>query len=202
MESAGGCLYERDGLMFCRLYEWKIEKELDDTGTIWSPRLAHHLEKCPRCRAYHRYLIQLSGYLGSQMSCQLDESEFQQIHTTVLKTLSDNSLRQTLQTGLPKYSGRQMPLTVWSVAAILVLSAIANLWFLVNRPKPSESASPLSFDSKRIQAEAALLLQAPERSIQGEIQNLSADVKYAFNFIQKCVPAPFLPQAQNSTEHN
>ena len=188
--------------MFCRLHEWKIEKQLDDTGAIRSPRLKHHLEKCPRCRAYHRHLIQLSEQLGSKMSCQLDESEFQQIHTAVIKALSDNSLRQTIQTSLPKYTGRQMPLAVRSIAAILVLSAIASLWFLVNRPKPSESVSQLSFDSKRIQAEAALLLQAPERSIQGEIQNLSADVKYAFNFIQKCAPAPLLAQPQKSTEHN
>jgi anti-sigma factor RsiW len=188
--------------MLCRLYEWKIEKELDETGEIRSPHLAHHLEKCPRCRAYHRHLIQLSEQLRSNMSCQLDESEFQQIHTTVQKALSDNSLRQTIQTGLPTHTGRQMPLAVLSVAAILVLSAIANLWFLVNRPEPSESVSQLSFDSKRIQAEAALLLQAPERSIQGEIQNLSTDIKYAFNFIQNCVPTPLSENAQNLTEHN
>jgi hypothetical protein len=188
--------------MFCRLYEWKIEKELDVTGAIRSPRLTNHLEKCPRCRAYHRYLIQLSEQLRSNMSCQLDESEFQQIHTTVQKALSDNSLRQTIQTGLPMHTGHQTPLAVRSVAAILVLSAIANLWFLVNRPEPSDSVSQLSFDSQKVQTEAVLLLQAPERSIQGEIQNLSADVKYAFNFIQKCAPAPLSTQAQNSTEHN
>ena len=186
--------------MLCRLYEWKIEKELDDTGAVQSPRLTHHLEKCERCRAYHRYLIQLSEQLRSNMSCQLDESEFQQIHATVQQVLSDKSLRQTIQTGLPTQTHHQMPLAVRSLAAILVLSAIAGLWLLMNHPEPSDPVSQLSFDSQKVRAQAVLLLQTPERSIQGEIQNLSTDVKSTFNFFQNCAPIPLSAQAQNSTE--
>ena len=188
--------------MLCRLYEWIIEKNLDDTGVIRSPRLTHHLEQCPRCRAYHRHLIQLSEQLRTKMPGQLDETELQQIHATVQQALSDNSLRQTIQTGLSTQTHRQMPLAVRSFAAILVLSAIAGLWLLVDRPGLSDPVSQLSFASQKVQAQAAFLLQSPERSIRGEIQNLSADVKYAFNFIQNCVPTPLSAQTQNSTELN
>ena len=188
--------------MLCRIYEWEIEKELDDTGSVQSTRLTHHLEQCPHCRTYHRRLIQLREQLSPNMSCQLNEMELQQIHASVQQALSDKSLQQSTLTGMPSHKSIPMPVGIRLIAAVLVISAIAGLWVIVNRPRLSEPVPQLSFDSQKVQTQAAFLLQAPERSIQGEIQNLGIDAKYAFNFIQNCTPAPPQPQAQNSTEQN
>jgi hypothetical protein len=184
--------------MFCQIYQWKIEKELDDTGAVQSPNLLHHLDKCQRCRSYHQYLIQLNDKLRSDIPDQLNATQLQHIQTVVQRHLQGKEHRKAPLNNQSSHMSHQIPFR--SLAAMLVLAAIAGLWFFVNRSKPSYPVSQLSFDSEQIRNQAVYFLQTPERSIENEIQYLSANVKQAVDFIQNCAPSPMLVQVQHTME--
>ena len=182
--------------MFCRYYQWWIENQMDDQGAVQSTRLLHHLEKCPRCRTYRQQLLRMQEQLQASQPRELDAAVLDRIQAAVRHGLSDESLRRVVMAGLPSQAPNRLPIR--SIAAVLVIAATAGLWLAAHRPQTIDSISHLSMDSGRIRMQTALLLQSPERSIHGEIQNLNADIQRAVDFLQSCTPNnPSEPEEEN-----
>lgn len=190
--------------MFCRYYQWIIEKTLDDTRGVSSPRLQGHLNKCPRCRSYYQNLLRLSDQLPAAMNGHLTNAQSRKIQTAVRQALSDEAMSRIAMNGLPKQSTGYFITAVRSAAAVLIVAALAGLFFYANRPagdpsQTSELMNTLSANSRQIQNRAALLIRLPEQSMQTEMQNLTLDARQAAAFLLDCVPG--MPTAPQTNAH-
>ena len=68
--------------MFCRLYKWRIEKEIDDYGRIKKPGILKHLEKCSACQSWSQSLTQIEEQLNTA-SQNISDMQLQQIQDSI-----------------------------------------------------------------------------------------------------------------------
>lgn len=184
--------------MFCKIYRWAIERQLDDHGTISQKQLRGHLEKCPRCSRYHQQLMQLNTQLTSNVLDRLHESDYRRIEAAVRQQFSDAAInRIQMQGSRPPQPTRWRPV-IQSIAAAIVVGVVAGWWILAagRRAQRIDMLAQLSHDSRQLQTQTAMLLTLPEQSMQTEFRNLVNDAKRAATFIRDCTPAN--PAAQNS----
>lgn len=190
--------------MFCRYYQWIIEKTLDDTRGALSPRLQGHLNKCPRCRSYYQHLLRLSDQLPAAMSGHLTNAQSRKIKTAVRQALSDKAMSRIAMNGLPKHSAGYFVMAIRYAAAVVIVASLVGLFFYANRPAGDPAQTPelintLSANSRQIQNRAARLIRLPEKSMQTEMQNLTLDARQAAAFLLDCVPG--MPTAPQTNAH-
>ena len=174
--------------MLCRIYGGLIEKEMDDHGVVQSGILKRHLGKCHRCQTYQQQLVRLENRLRSSEPDTVDPALFNRIRTGLQQQLADDVLGCAEAGGPVSRRMRWGPMAMRSVAALLVLAAIAGLWQHRNQRKLADSASRVLMNAQHICMQASLLFQSPEQPIQSEMTNLHADVARAVQFLRDCTP--------------
>ncbi len=174
--------------MVCRIYNWLIEKEMDDHGDVQSGYLKRHLDKCQRCQIYRQQLVRLENQLSPSESNAFDSALFNRMRAGLQQQLTDNDQGLANVGGPASLRTRWLPTAIRSVAAIFVLAAFAGLWQHMNRQRLTDSASDLLQNTQYLYAQASLLLQSPERPIQNEMTNLHVDVTRAVQFLRDCTP--------------
>jgi hypothetical protein len=180
--------------MFCRLYKWRIEKEIDDYGRIKNSGILRHIQKCSTCQSWSRSLILLEEQLKTA-SENISDSHMQQIQDAVHNHLSDAAKRhistKTCKIHLIRY--------VVSAAALIVIAiGLFSLYSInsYNRKKIKMEKSVQQYSKQLEQIPALAVL--PEQMIEDEIQNTQASVRYTIGFVQDCLPLEFINDSHSS----
>ena len=193
--------------MFCRIYQWQIEKELDKYGTL-QPQTQKHLQKCDTCRTFYHQLVRLGTELKTAAPHQLSDTQLRQISDSVLRCLSGEPAEHVPAAGHSIRTNRILG-TAWKAAAALLIAAtLLGAGYHFFRLSDGEPTGP-QFNpqtlagSLPLEAPYAALAALPEKSILSEAQKLSRDTRQASAFLMNCVPAlPAQPQSSTVTEAN
>ena len=175
--------------MFCRIYQWLIEKEIDDQGRILNSRLLKHLEKCPACQSWSRSLTQIEQQLKTT-SANVSDLFTQKIQAAVRRNLSDAATDQIVPVGRKTYKSYRLRYTLSAAAAVI---ALAIGLFTLHWPesekdnynKTMESVTQLS---GQLQYQIFALATLPDQTIESEMQNIQANIRQSIGFIQNCLP--------------
>jgi len=190
-------------MMFCRIYQWAIEKDLDDFGSIRRQYVAVHLQKCRRCRAYYHEMMRLGQQLRLAPSDELSDKRLEGIRSAVEQKLSEQI---SMETGL---SALRLPMRsriryTMSAAAAVVLITLAGLYSF-HCLQPAQQIDPLSQfadNSAAFQNRMSQLVRFPEQPIQAEMQKLVTDARAAVNFFANCIPASPIDINPNQERNN
>jgi undecaprenyl pyrophosphate synthase len=180
--------------MFCHLYKWLIEKEIDDYGRIKNSGILRHIQKCSTCQSWSRSLIQLEEQLKTT-SQNISDSHMQQIQDAVHNHLSDAAKGH-----IPTKTCKIHPIRyVVSAAALIVIAIGLFSLYSINsyKRKKKEMQKSIQQYSKQLQ-EITALAGFPEKVIEDEIQNTQASARYAIGFVQNCLPLEFVDDGQQS----
>ncbi|MHC4843215.1 MAG: hypothetical protein ACYTEE_05385 [Planctomycetota bacterium] len=183
--------------MFCRLYKWRIEKEIDDYGRIKNPGILRHLQKCSTCQDWLKSLTQIENQLKAS-SLNVSDSHVQQVQAAVHRHLI-NAAEDHIPTKVYKiHKTHSIRYALSAAAVILVAIGLFRLYSLhsYNRRKKEVQKSVQQY-SKQLQ-EFTALASFPEQTIEDEIQNTQASARYAIEFVQDCLPLEFVNDSQPS----
>ena len=179
--------------MFCRIYQWQIEKEIDGYGQIKNTGLLKHLEKCPACLSWLQSLTQIERHLRTAPS-NVSDLHMQQIQATVRRNLSDAATDHPVPIGHKMYKSYRIRYTV--SAAVAVTAVVIGLFTLYspesdknNYNKTMESVTQLS---GQLQYQTSALASLPEQMIESEMQNMETNIRQSIGFIQNCLPQGFV----------
>lgn len=174
--------------MFCRIYSWLIEKEVDDEGDVRSAFLRRHLMRCPRCRASYQQLQRLSEQLRVSPPVS-DEALCCRIQRRIRQRLAEDGGRPAAAIRFRQRTFRPAAIGA-AAAAVLIVGVFSGIWMRSNhRPEPA-----LEFpvwDTTSLQAKASAVLQFPVQSVQDEMTNLRLDFKQALLSLKRCTPYAF-----------
>jgi hypothetical protein len=180
--------------MFCRLYQWRIEKDVDDYGRIKNPGILKHLQKCSTCQNWSKSLTQIEHQLKTAPD-NVSDSQMQQVQAAVNRHLSDAA-----KGSIPTKAYKIYPIryAVSAAAVILIAIGLFNLYsiYSYNREKKEMEKSVQRYSKQLEQIPA--LAGFPEQMIEDEIQNTQASVRYTIGFVQDCLPLEFVNDSQPS----
>lgn len=169
--------------MFCRLVQWRIEKEWDDDGRIKDPRTLRHLDVCPTCQRWLQSLKQIDRHLQTEAP-GISDSQIEQIQTAVLQHVAATDTRQkTLLPARFKYA--------ISAAAAVIIIAIGWFSFYASESdnhRNNEYANPVAQLSPPLQFQIPILAGLPDALLETQMQNMQTDVRRAMTFVQNCLP--------------
>ncbi len=173
--------------MICQYYRSMIEKQADTNHAIESPQLTAHLQQCSACRDYREQLTVLGIQLQSQPAYEISEDQLQHLQAAVMEQLSDESLGQAALCGFTQPKPVTRFHIIRSIAAVLVLAAVAGLSFRVLIPSTSTHETLPTPSQMTSQFSAAMTF--PDQLMQSEIQSLRNDTKRMISFLRKCTPS-------------
>jgi hypothetical protein len=183
--------------MFCRLYKWRIEKEIDDYGRIKNSGFLKHLKKCSTCQNWYKSLTQIEKQLKTA-PYNVPDSQMQQVQAAVHRHLSDAAEGRTAIKGYKIRKSYSIRYALSAAAVILVAIGLFTMYSLhsYNRRKFEMEKSVQKY-SKKFQ-EFTALASFPEKTIKDEIQNTQASVRYTIGFVQDCLPLEFVNDSISS----
>jgi len=184
--------------MFCRIYQWRIEKELDDYGQIRHLRTLRHLEICPFCQGWLQSLKQIGRHLQTD-STGVSDSHMKQVQATVHRHLSDATAGHIATTSYKTYKYKTYKFyhfryAIGAMAAVIVIAiGLFGLYSLEsdnhnynhNHNKMVDSVAQLP---GQLQYQIPALVNIPEQMLESEMQNMETSVRHAIRFVQNCLP--------------
>ena len=175
--------------MFCRIYQWRIEKEMDDYGHIKHSQTLRHLETCSTCQDWLKSLKQIGHHLQTD-SPGVSDSHIKQVQTAVHRHLSDTAAGHIATTGHKTYKPHRFRYSISAAAAVIVVAiGLFSLYSLESDNRDhDEIADSVAQLSKQLQNQIPALASLPEQLLESEIQNMETDVRHAIGFIQNCLP--------------
>lgn len=186
--------------MLCRLYQWRIEHELDDGRKIESRRLQTHLDRCGRCREHLRHLTAAGQVLSSSPPVVLSELSCRRLTANAVEYVERGVFAENLshesQQGI-LYAKRFA-----ATAAAVFLAAAGLLMFNMKQNSSlNEAASTLALGTKAIQTPLPAVAEWSEMPIRMELEKLIAGAQNAIGFLWNCTPGHF-EQTKDIAEPN
>ena len=179
--------------MFCRIYQWQIEKEIDDYGQIQNQLLLKHLEKCSACQIWVQSLNQIKRELKTDQ-LNITDSMRQNIQEAVLSYLFANEINnRSISKNYKLHKVNKSKYAVGAAAVIVLLAVISTL-FLPESDKNnySETMESVTKFSRQLQYQTSLMTSLPEQMIESEMQNMETNIRQSIGFIQGCLPKGFV----------
>ena len=178
--------------MFCCIYQWQIEKEIDDYGQIQNSWVLKHLKKCSACQSWLQLLTQIKQNLRATPS-NVSDLHMQQVQETVLRNLSDAAIDHPIPFGHKICKYYRMRYAISAAAVIVVVIGLFTLYLSEsdknNYNKTMESVTQFS---GQLQRQASVFASLPEQMIESEIQNMETNIRQSIGFIQNCLPQGFV----------
>ena len=189
--------------MFCRIYQWAIEKDLDDFGSVQRRHLAYHLQKCSHCRAYYHEMMQLGQQLRSAPTGELSDERLESIHLAMRQRLSETVPAQTASHTFRRPVHFRIRRVMSAAAAVVLVSLIGLYSFHYLKPvQPVDPLSQFAGNSAAFQNRISLLARLPEQPIQAEMYKLANDARAAMTFFADCIPASPIDINPNQKRNN
>jgi hypothetical protein len=131
-------------------------------------------------------------------SCNVSDSQIQHIQAVVHRHLSDTDKGSTATKGFKIHKTSYFRYALSAAAVILVAIGLFSLYSInsYNRKKKEMQKSVQQY-SKKLQ-EFTALASFPEKTIEDEIQNTQASVRYTIGFVQDCLPLEFVNDSLSS----
>lgn len=187
--------------MFCRIYQWLIEREMDDHGRIRHSRTLRHLEVCSSCQGWLQSLEQIARHLQTD-SPRLSDPYTRQIQTVVHRHFSDATAGHIARDGHKTDKPYRLGYAISAAAAVIVVAI--GLFSLYspesNNHNHNEGADSVAQFSERLQYQIPALASLPDQLLESEIQNMETGVRHAIGFIHNCLPQGLL--AANLSSEN
>ena len=186
--------------MFCRIYQWHIENQVDCDGAI-GPRAKKHLRKCGACRTFYHQFARLDAELKASASHPLSDVYLQEISDSVLQRFSENPKPSVSRS----FGPRQTLGTGWkSVAAVFIAAVLLTTGYQWVQHSGRGGMDDLHLNPQSFfEGSYNTLVALPEKSILSEFQKLSRDTRNASVFLMNCVPAlPAQPPSSTVREAN
>lgn len=174
--------------MWCRIYQWAIEKDLDTAGRVQRPFVARHLQRCVNCQAFTDRMTRLERQLRSAPACDISDEQVQHLQDAIWRRLGETP-PQTPDTAFRTPVSYHLRYAV-SAAAVIVLILLAGLY--LQTMKPNHVPDPVSgfvSNAAALQTRMSLLARLPEQSFRTEMQKLANDARSAADFLGNCIPA-------------
>lgn len=176
-------------MMFCRLYRWWIEKEIDDYGQIRNSGILEHLEKCLSCQGWLRVLKQIDRHLQTD-SPGVSNLQIKQVQTAVHRHLSDATVGHIATAGHKTHKSFRFRYAISTVAAVIVVAiGLFSLYSLKpyyrNHNNMLDSTTQLS---EQLQHQIPMLASLPEQLLDSKMQNMEMCVRHAVGFVKNCLP--------------
>ena len=175
--------------MFCRIYRWRIDKEMDDHGHIKHPQVLRHLEVCSSCQDWLQSLKHIDHRLQTD-SPGVSDLHIKQVQTAVHRYLSDAIAGHIASTTHKTYKSYRFRYTISAAAAVIVVAI--GLFSLYSPESDNrnhgEMADSVAQLSEQLQNQIPTLASFPEQMLESEMQNMETSVRDAVVFIQNCLP--------------
>jgi len=171
--------------MFCRLYQFAIEKELDNFGGVRRPSLVRHLKTCTACRAFYQQMTRLENQLRSTPSGEFSDEQLERIQNILRQRLSETAAAQARSSSFqlhPRYRIRYA-----LSAAAVVIAALAGLYYYIDSRRV-DPMTQLIRNTMAFQNQVSVLARLPEQAFQAEMQKLTNDAHGLISFIGNCIP--------------
>ena len=174
--------------MICRIYQWLIEKDVDDHGEVTNKLLLRHLEKCTACRQWRAVLLEIGRELR-ECPEYVSDVNIQQMQASIEQKVSSSR-----DYGLPE--GASMFRTYrlrWAFAAAAAVMLIGAGLFSLYLQRSDENnynytLDSISRSSAGLQKQMPMLASLPESVMESEIQNVENEVRDGVAFVQNCIP--------------
>ncbi|MBC8379090.1 MAG: hypothetical protein H8E62_07945, partial [Planctomycetes bacterium] len=176
--------------MFCHIIQWRIEKQLDDTGQVSSPGLLKHLDACPACRNWRDSLMHLQQQLQTT-SPHIPDSDMQRILAAMQHSLSTIPSSEIAETAPATHRLYRFRLAVGAAAAVIAVAL--GLFSVYNRPQPDSgnyhvAIAPVTQLPRQLQDQVSALVDLSDQMIESEIKKTEQDIRRSVGFIQNCLP--------------
>lgn len=179
--------------MFCRIYQWRIEKEIDDYGQVKNLRTLRHLEVCPSCQGWLESLKQIGRHLETDSS-GVSDSHIKQVQTAVHRHLSDTAAGHLATTDHKTYKSYHFRYSISAAAAVIVVAI--GLFSLYSPESDNRNQNgvmkTVAQIMEKLQSPTPVLASFPEQMLESEMQNMETNVRDAVKFIQNCLPQELL----------
>lgn len=176
--------------MFCRKYQYAIENQLDDLGTVQDPVLLEHLKDCSRCRVFYEQLVRMETKLRSTVALDVTDKQVENIYAAVSQRIAETNPVQSASPMLPPVHHFRLHYGLTAAAAMLLLVLGSILYFHLSRPPQiSDPAAAFVNNTAVFQNRLSMMARLPEQSMQNEIQKLTGNARSALNFLANCIPA-------------
>lgn len=174
--------------MWCRIYQWAIEKELDTAGTVQRPFVTRHLQRCAACRAFTHRMTRLERQLRSAPAGEVSDEQVRHLQEAIGRRLAGATSQRTARAFRTPVLYR-LRFAV-SAAAAIVLIVLGGLYVhSVKLNQRINSAAGLVDNAVVFQTRMTRLARLPEQSFRGEMQKLANDARSAAGFLGSCIPA-------------
>jgi hypothetical protein len=186
-------------MMFCRLYQWRIERQIDDHDRVKHPQLLRHLETCTSCQNWLDSLKQIGLRLQSD-STDISDLQIEQIQASVGRYLADAA--EPVASIHKMYTPRRLRYAISAAAAVIAI-AIGIFSLHLHQSDSSDNNGMLDSVAQlsgQLQYQIPALASLPDQLIESEIQNMETGVRHAIVFIKNCLPQGFIaaqPPSEN-----
>jgi len=174
--------------MWCRFYQWQIERTIDDRYEQWTERLKRHLERCTSCKRFADHLAHIRHSLQAA-PCRLQAEALRPLNARVMDTISKTAAQapcaQRVQFDNPVHA----KIFAGTLAAGL-LAVIGVLVVKIDQRGPHiDSISPIHIDAGTLQTPLPVVASWPEKPMQNEVEQIGSDVERAVQFLLRSLPA-------------
>jgi len=175
--------------MFCHLYQWRIEKEIDDYGRVKNAGTLRHLKKCSRCQSWLQSLIRIERRLKTA-SPSVSDSHIQQVQTAVHQYLSETKSDHKEEPGHKIYKLHRIRYAVSAAAVIVAVCGLFSLYYWPESDKGDyrKTMGAVKQISGQLRYQISTLVNQPERMIESEMRSIETCGRNAVGFVRNCLP--------------
>jgi len=175
--------------MFCKIYKWRIEKELDDCGQVRKSGTLRHLEKCSKCQSWLKSLKEIEQQLKAAPT-DISDSLIQQFQQAVQRRLSDAAEANVPRSRYKAYKSYRIRYVMSAAAVILIAIGLFSLYYWSTSDKADypEKIEFVTQLSDRLENQATSSANLPEQILEFEMLNMKADIRHAMGFVKNCLP--------------
>jgi hypothetical protein len=185
--------------MMCRLYQWRIERQIDDGRTEFSDGVRRHLSQCRSCRTYARHLAVIDSRLSSKIPALLSVDAVEPLAEQVIRHLFTD--KRPVEPFCSRASGQIGYVKLFAGAMAAGLMIICSLLLVnvnQNRVK-QEVLSPIALGTKALQTPLPVLAEWSEKPMRTEVKKLIQSAENAVVFLWNCTPG-HLSEEENDAE--
>jgi len=176
--------------MFCKIYQWRIEKEMDEYGQIKNQGALRHLERCSGCQRWLQSLKKIEEQLKAA-SPKIPGSHMERVEAGVRERLSQARTGKVTATLGKRSRSYRFRFAVSAAAAVIAF--VCGLFILYYTSKPDEATGLQTMDSvpllpEKVRYQISDEAKLPEKMLKSEMRNMEADVHGAIKFVKNCFP--------------
>jgi hypothetical protein len=185
--------------MMCRLYQWRIERQIDNGRTEFSDGLRRHLSQCRSCRLYAKHLAVIDTRLSTQIPAPLPVDVIEPLAERVIRYLFTD--HRPIEPFSCNSSGQIHHVKLFAgamAAGLLIICSLLLLNVSQNRIK-QQAMSPIALGAKVLQTPLPVLAEWSEKPMRTEVQKLIQSAENAVVFLWNCTPG-HLNEEENDAE--